>query len=164
MNRLGINAAALRSGLASGLPAAALAWIVFIGRGGSRGMTHQGTMLPMVVFVVEILLYGYAGFRLRRAGNDRRTAMAGGLIAGWTAALLAEFPRGAILLLNHGYMRYLQGALPHAGNLSLPWLPFTVAAALIGALLAGSALGAACGSIGASCADAWSLPVPTQLP
>ncbi len=165
MTRWHIGRPAMRSGLASGLPAAALAWLLFLAVGGSHGMARMGTVLPMAVFVIEAILYGYAGFRLRRSGYDTGTAMLGGIVAGWTTALLAAFPRNALLMLSVGYMRFLQAA-PHlgAGSPHMPWPPLTVLLALVGALLAGSALGAACGSIGASLARADAAAPPTQLP
>ena len=166
MIRVRIGRPALRSGLASGLPAAAIAWLLFLAVGGVHGMVHAGTVLPMAVFVVEAVLYGYAGFRLRRTGHDAGTAMLGGAVAGWTTALLAAFPRNALLMLSTDYMRFLQAAPQHlgAGGLHMPWPPLTVLLALVGALLAGSALGAACGSIGASFARADVAGRPAQLP
>ncbi len=166
MKRLGIERPALRAGIASGLPAAAIAWLLFLAIGGSRGMSRAGTVLAMAVFIIEAVLYGYAGFRLRRAGHGAHTAMLGGLVAGWTTALLAAFPRSAVLMLSQVYMRFLQANPQHlsAGSLHMPWPPFTVLFALVGACLAGSALGAACGSIGASLAGSDIAAPPSQLP
>ncbi len=148
MTRFGIPGDAQRTGLAAGLAAAAVAWIAFIGLGGSGGMPRAGTLPSMAVFLVDIVLFGYAGFRLRRAGHDQKTAVSGGLVAGLTSGLLASFPRSAILLMSRGYMRFLEaGATPY-----LPRAPFIVLVALAGAVLAGLALGAACGSIGGSLA------------
>ena len=166
MTRLGIAKSALRTGLAAGLAAAAFAWIAFVGLGGSLGMARHGALVPMAVFVVEVLLYAYAGFRLRRSGSDQRTAVVGGLVAGWTNALLSGFPRSAILLLSHAYMKYLlYTSLGYtAGRLHMPWPPLTLLVALVGALLAGTALGAACGSIGGSFARGDGVTAPHQLP
>lgn len=162
MTRLGIRGPALRTGFAAGLPAAAVVWIAFIALGGSGGMRHVGALLPMAVFIVEVVLYGYAGFRLRQGGHDQLTAMQGGLVAGWTSALFAAFPRSAMLLLSTRYMAFLQGY--NAEHLYMPWPPFTVLLALVGALLASTALGAACGSIGGSFARPDRSAPETQLP
>jgi len=165
MTRLGIPGPALRTGLAAGLAAAVVAWTVFVGLGGSGGMPHAGSLPPMAVFLADIMLFGYAGFRLRRSGHDQPTAVLGGLVAGLTSGLLASFPRSAILLMSRGYMRVLQATPQHAGptTLHLPSAPITVLFALAGATLASLALGAACGSIGGSLARP-SDRVEAQLP
>ena len=148
---------ALRSGLATGLAAAAAAWLLFIGAGGA-GMRLWGTPAAIAIFLVEVMFYAYAGFRLVAAGHGREAAAQAGLVAGLAAALASGFPRTALLLLNQPYMQVLQHS--HAGHPHLPWPPLVVLYALLGAVLAGAALGAACGSIGGSIARATGAQLP----
>ncbi len=148
MTGRGMRGVAVRTGLLTGLAIAAVTWGIFLACGGTRGMTLHGAPVPIAVFAAEVVLFAGAGFRLRRRGLDDLSALRGGLVAGLTSALLAGFPRGAILLLSDSYLRYLAG--PHAGHVLVPWPPFAVLFALVGAVLAGAVLGAACGAIGGS--------------
>lgn len=164
MERLSRWRAPVRQGIPIGLSAVVVSWLAYVALGGVRGM-ERGAALPMGIFAVEIALFAYAGYRARRQGGDGLSAAVAGLAAGWTAALLADFPRSLLLMLNDAYMRLLQSTPGHhPGPLHMPAPPFTILAALVGALLAGGALGAACGSIGGSLARRPDRPAATQLP
>ena len=141
-----LRGVAVRTGFLTGLAIAAVTWAIFLAGGGTTGMTVHGALVPIAVFTAEVLLCAGAGYRLRRGGLDGQAALRGGLVAGLTSALLAGFPRVAILLLSDRYLRYLAG--PHASRVQLPWLPLAVLFALVGAVLAGAVLGAASGAIG----------------
>ena len=143
-----------RAALRAGAAAAALVWIAFLVHGGVRGVEHEGTVLPLALFLVEALLFGYAGFRVRRSGLGAKESAQAGALAGLLAELLAGFWRTVLLFLNHGYMTWLQGAKnPGAALTQMPWPPLTVLAALVGAVLAGVAIGAAAGAIGGAFAQ-----------
>lgn len=141
-----------RIALSMGATAAALVWIVFIARGGASGAIHDGTVLPLALFLAEVLTQGYAGFHIRRAGLTAKDSAVAGALAGLLTQILSGFWRTSILFLSAGYMAWLQHTDKQA-NLALnalPLPPLTVLAALVGALLAGTVVGAAAGSIGGS--------------
>lgn len=149
---------AVRIGVPAGLVAGTLAWAVFIAAGGSIGMRRFGTPAAVAVFLVEILLFAYAGLRHGRKSPERGAGMQAGLLAGIVAALASDFPRTALLLLSRPYLQHLQ-RLPPA-HVHMPWLGLALLSALLGASLAGAALGAACGSIAGSIARAGGPQLP----
>ena len=148
----------LRAGVLTGLAAALAAWAVFGAAGGSLGMHRLGAPVAIAIFVLEIVLYAYAGLSLGRHGHGSGAGAFAGLVAGLVAGLAADLPRTALLLLSRPHMRWLQHAA--VADVHLPWPGLALVAALLGASLAGAALGAACGSIGSTIAG----PRQFQLP
>ena len=161
----------LRLILTAGILCAAAGWLVFLATGGIRGALYEAP--SALGFLIGAFGSGWAGFAVRRSGQDPvGTAMAGAA-TGILDAVLYRFPHTALLLLNRGYMTRLQ-TLPHIaypgrfginlGDINrlaqigagapvlLPWWGLRLAVALAGALLAGALLGAATASIGGSLA------------
>ncbi len=137
-----------------GALSAALVWLVFLAHGGVRGTADEGTVLPLALFFLEALAYGYAGFRVRRQGLSPKDSALAGALAGLLTELLAGFWRTSLLLFSRSYMAWIQHAKhPNLALNQIPWPPFTVLAALIGVVLAGIAIGAAAGAIGGSFAE-----------
>ena len=152
MRFIRMSRSALAVGCYAGLGAALIDWAGFLARGGAGGAPHTGTFYSLGLFMAEFILFGLAGYLLRRQGKSTRESVLGGLVAGVVCGLLAEFPRTTILFSDPRYMRWIQHtrAIFRPGQLFTPWLSFGVLAALAGAVLAGIALGAACGAIGSS--------------
>ncbi len=164
----GLRTLPWRFPLIFGVPACALAWAVFLATGGVAG--DRGELPAALAFLIGAVGSGWAGFAAGRAGADLSRASLTGLLTGGLQALLYGFPHSGLLLLNRGYMKWIQ-QLPHAevgrfginvgylhrlvqlGAGGLPPLPgwgLRLLAAFAGALLAGALLGAATGSIGGS--------------
>jgi len=152
MRALGVSRAVLRTGLWAGLAAALVDWVGFLGHGAAAGAPKTGTFYSLGFFMVEFVLFGLAGYWLRRHGRSPSESVLGGLVAGLVCGLSAGLPRTLILFFHRNYMAWIQHApvVVNAGPFRMPWAPLSVLAALVGSILGGIALGAACGAIGSA--------------